>query len=138
MGYTAPATRYLENDVLTRPQEWLVPLLYEHCVASLRRASVRLDGGDVGAMTQENQRAVAIIAELLSTLDMERGGKIAVDLDSIYRFLLTELLDIQRRRDKRRLSRVITLLEGLQQAWQQAAEQVSPRGAARPSLSIAR
>ena len=29
----------LENEILTRPREWLVPLLYEHLLSSLRRAS---------------------------------------------------------------------------------------------------
>ncbi len=138
MGYSAPASRYLETEVLSRPKEWLVPLLYEHCVASLRRAGVRMEAGDIGGSTIEVQRAVAIISELLGSLDHAQGGRIAADLDGIYRFMLTELLDIQRKRDRRRLGRVTAMVERLLEAWQQAAEQVAPRNAARPALSVAR
>jgi flagellar protein FliS len=137
VAYVPKINRYLENEILSRPREWLVPLLYEHAVASLRRASVRLEGGDVGAMVTEGQRAVAIIGELLSTLDMEKGGAVAVQLDSLYRFLLTELMDIQWKKDRRRLLRVVAVLEDLQQAWVAAAEQVAPRGGARPSIAVA-
>ena len=34
-------TAYLEADILSRPKEWLIPLLYEHLLSSLRRAAVR-------------------------------------------------------------------------------------------------
>lgn len=128
MSYAAPTTRYLENEVLTRTPEWLVPLLYEHLLTHLRRALVQIENRDLEGRASSLQKASDIVAELLCTLDREQGGQIAESLASLYAYFALELLNVGRSNGVGSLPRLIELVSELHEAWVEAAEQVAPRG----------
>ena len=128
MSYNNSARQYVEADVLSRPREWLVPLLYEHLLASLRRAAVQIEAGDLAGKGESIARAQAIILELASTLDEERGGDVALHLSSLYTFFASELLEASRTLDVRLVQRLIGMISDLHEAWVRAAEEVAPRG----------
>lgn len=127
MSYIAHTARYLENDVLTRSPEWLVPLLYEHLLMSLRRARIQIEANDVGGRTASLDRASAILGELLASLDREKGGELAGRLASLYAYFAVELLNVGRSNGLGSLPKVIDMVEELHIAWTQAAERVAPR-----------
>lgn len=127
MAYASGANKYLEADILGRPRQWLVPLLYEHAVASIRRLALCAEAGDPVAMAREQDKACRIVGELLSSLDVERGGRIATDLVAIYGFVMAELPMAVRRRDRKALDRIATMLAGLHASFTRAAEQEAPR-----------
>jgi flagellar protein FliS len=129
MSYNAQSAKYREADVLSRPREWLVPLLYEHLLVSLRRASVQIEGGDLEGKAASLERGSAILFELLSSLDMERGGELAERLGALYRFFAGELLTVGRTLDRERLERIIHMVADLHDGWVQAAQAVQPRPA---------
>ena len=54
---------------------------------------------------------LAIIAELQNTLDLERGGKIATDLDSLYDWVTSRLLDATVQQNVRPIDDVVRVLE---------------------------
>jgi flagellar protein FliS len=138
MSYHNPAQQYVDADVLSRSPEWLVPLLYEHLLASLRRASVQIETGDLEGKAESVSKAQAIILELAGTLDTERGGEVAVHLSSLYAFFASELVQVSRTLDVRTLQRLTTMIADLHGAWVRAAEEVAPRGraGARPLGSL--
>lgn len=119
---------YIEADVLSRSKEWLIPLLYEHLVASLRRAAVQIELKDVEGRAQSLDKASGIVLELASSLDREKGGALAGQMASLYAFFISEILHVGRTQDPARLQRIIDMAQELSEAWTQAAEQVSPRG----------
>ena len=63
----------------------------------------------------------AIVAECHSTLDLERGGAVAADLDRLYSYISTRLLDVTVHRDATALEEVHKLMTTLRQAWAEAA-----------------
>lgn len=128
MSYGSNSARYLENEVMSRPREWLVPLLYEHIVSNLRRAQVHIESGDIEGKARSLSKANEILLELAGTLDMDRGGEIASRLSSLYSFYVAEIQGIGRSLDAVRLERLIAMIAELHDAWVQAAEQVAPRG----------
>jgi flagellar secretion chaperone FliS len=134
MSYAAQTTRYLENDVLTRSPEWLVPLMYEHLLSNLRRAVVQIETNDGEGRSASLKKASDIVGELLCTLDREQGGQIAEALASLYAYFAVELLNIGRSRGVGSLPRLIELVSELHGAWVEAAEQVAPRASC-PSLA---
>lgn len=136
MAYQGMASRYLENDVLSRSPEWLVPLIYEHLLQNLRRAAKQIEAGDTAGRAASLSKASGLLFELIGTLDAERGGQIATQLSALYGFLTSELIDIGRRNDARRLVRVIGIVSELHDAFRQAAEQVAPRGGAARALAV--
>jgi flagellar secretion chaperone FliS len=135
MSYAAQTARYLENDVLTRSPEWLVPLLYEHLLSNLRRALVQIETGDTEGRSKSLGKARDIVGELLCSLDRENGGDLAESLASLYAYFAIELLNVGRGTGAGNLPALIDLVAELHAAWVEAAEQVAPRGV-RPSLSV--
>ena len=128
MSYGSTTSRYLENEVLSRPQEWLVPLLFDHLIASLTRASVQIGAGDMVGKTASLDKASRIVLELLGSLDHEKGGEIATALGSLYSFLAGEIMSVGRTLDLEYLGQLTSIASELHEAWVQAAEQVAPRG----------
>jgi flagellar secretion chaperone FliS len=131
MSYASQSSRYLENEILSRPKEWLVPLLFEHLMSSLTRAGVQIETGDIEGKAKSLEKASAILFELLGSLDHEQGGEIARNLASLYSFLAGEILKVGVTLDLKLLQRVLGMVTELHEAWVQAAEQVAPR--ARPA-----
>ncbi len=127
MSYTSQSSRYLENDVLSRSPEWLVTLVYDALLKNLRRADVQIETGDIEGKSTSLTRAGALLAELLSSLDREKGGEIATRLSSLYTYFSLELMNIGRSLDRVALGRLIAMVEELQTAWIRAAEEVAPR-----------
>ena len=130
-GYGTKSTAYLEADIMSRPKEWLIPLLSEHLLSSLRRAAVQIEANDIAGRTQSLDKASAIVLELSSSLNREEGGQIAAELSSLYAFFVTEILQIGLSRDLGRLHKLALIVEEMLDAWTKAAEQVSPRNAPR-------
>jgi flagellar protein FliS len=77
--------------------------------------------GDISLMNNRMQRAEAIISELRSTLNHEKGGEIATRLDSIYSFCQRHLLEARLQRDPAKIEQVMKLLSELREAWDQVS-----------------
>ena len=128
MSYGRHTSQYLEADIMSRPKEWLVPLIYEHIVSNLTRAKVQIEKGDFEGKARSLQKASDLVYELLGSLDREKGGELAERLVSLYTFLGAEIMTVGRSLDLVYLQRLITMFSELHEAWVQAAEQVAPRG----------
>lgn len=137
MSYHSANDRYLENEILSRPKEWLVPLLYQHLISSLSRASVQIEVRDIEGKAASLDRASRILFELLGSLDHEQGGEIAARLAELYSYLAGEIITVGRTLDAEHLQRLIGILSELHEAWVQAAEQVAPRRAGGIMASVA-
>ena len=137
MSYSIQSSRYLENDVLSRSPEWLVTLIYEALLTNLRRAALQIESGDLEGKASSLGRASALVTELMSTLDHDRGGDLADRLASLYAYFALEIMNIGRSLNATNLLGLIAMLEELHGAWIQAAEQVAPRsGATRRNLAV--
>jgi flagellar protein FliS len=65
-------------------------------------------------------KAQDIINELLSSLDFEKGGEIAKNLDAMYRYILQRLTQGDINRDMKAVDETIWMLGELKSAWEQA------------------
>lgn len=91
--YAHAANTYREREVMTASPVRLVVIVYDHVLANLRRAVVATNIKNVPAKIDAISKARDGIAELLVTLDVERGGAIARNLQALYTFMLTDLVD---------------------------------------------
>ena len=71
-------------------------------------------------------RAMAIIAELQSTLNVKEGGEIARSLDSLYVYVLELVVQANLHNDPRPLEEAERLLAPLREAWSQVAAGAPP------------
>lgn len=125
---------YRDQEILTASPARLVAMLYDKAVACLHDAIAAIEAGDIERRYKSTTRASEIITHLAVTLDMERGGDIAKNLEQLYRFMLKHLLDVNIRNDAKAAADVIKLLEPLRASWHQLAA----RGAVPPRAPAAK
>ena len=77
-------TTYRQTQVQSRTPLELVVMLYDGALTFLHQAREAIERGDIAARRDASSRAIAIISELQSTLNMEQGGEIAQRLDDLY------------------------------------------------------
>ncbi len=128
MGYSAYTSKYLENDVISRSKEWLVPLLYEHLLAQLRRAQAQIEQRDFEGKAASLEKASAIVIELMGSLDREKGGDLAQRLAALYAYFGIEILAVGMTLDTRRLTKIMEMASSLHESWVIAARTQWPAG----------
>ena len=103
----------------------LIVLLYEGAIRFTRLAQEKFD--DPSARGQALGRAHRIVSELLEALDHGKGGDVAGNLDSLYRFALDELTRANVDCKVDALDGVLSVLNTLLSGWQeiQAPENVT-------------
>jgi flagellar secretion chaperone FliS len=126
MSYATQVASYREMEILSASPERLVVLLFDHLVVHLHRVRIAIDSNDVALRTASLFKARGIVSELLSTLDFEKGGRIASDLASLYRFLLGEMAEVGLHRDARRVEKLMKISEELRAGFTGAANSLVP------------
>jgi len=95
----------------------LVICLYEQAIEDLRRSVIALEKGDIEARTRGINHALTVIAQLQSSLDMERGEGVARNLARFYGMVRNGLVEAQLRQSARILEEQISLLTTIHEAW---------------------
>jgi flagellar secretion chaperone FliS len=116
-----PAARglatYRQTEVVSRTPLELVTMLYDGALRFLAGARDAIERHDISARREALNRALAIIAELQSTLNMERGGEVAAELDRLYEYANLRLLDAAMRNDVGPVDEVRRIFEILRDGW---------------------
>lgn len=128
----AAAKHYLQTHVRSRTPLELVVMLYDAAIRSTEAAASAADKRDIRTRRDEVSRVMAIISELQNNLDMERGGAIAAELDRVYGWMTSRLLDATVQQDATPLREVHRVLNVLRDGWQQIAS-----GAPAPAERVA-
>ena len=84
---------YQSTNVTTAKPEKVLLMLYEGCIKFLRIAKVKMQEKKVAEKGKNISKALAIIAELINTLDHEVGGQLSMDLESLYMFIMDKLIE---------------------------------------------
>jgi flagellar protein FliS len=61
--------------------------------------------------------SIAIVDALRASLDMEKGGEIAANLEQLYDYMTRRLLEANLRNDVQALDEVASLLNSIEEAW---------------------
>lgn len=120
-AYAARA-RYANEAVTTASPAKLLLMLYDRLVRDLVTAEACLADGDLARASNELLHAQDIVSELHSSLDHSAWDG-AAGLASLYVFVKAELALANVRKDAARIVGVREIVEGLRDAWRQAALQ---------------
>lgn len=124
---------YRQTQVQSRTPLELVVMLYDGALTFLKHSREAIERGDVAARRDTSSRALAIISELQSTLNMADGGEIAQRLDALYGYVNACILQAARDNAVEPLNDAMRVLETLRDSWDSIAAapgQASVRGAA--------
>lgn len=112
------AEAYRHTQVVSGSPLELVVMLYDGALRFMHAAQEAIARGDIPARRTAVSRALAIISELQSTLNMEHGGDIAVSLDDLYRYASLRLLDATARNDAAPIEEAIGIFRTLREGWE--------------------
>jgi flagellar protein FliS len=115
------AQTYLHTHVQSRSPLELVVMLYDGAIRFLEQAGDAMDARDMPMKATAISKAMAIIAELQSTLNLEQGGEVAQQLDGLYSHVTARVIEGNVQRDRKPIDEAIALLRPLRDAWSQIA-----------------
>ena len=118
MNYSKLSSRYERTEIATAGKIDLVILCYEKTIQSLRQVILNYEAKDYAAKAKAFTRAMNLINELQNSLDCEKGGEIAKNLDSIYSYLTRRLLDADIKKDISVFEEGVRILSELKEAWE--------------------
>ena len=121
------AQTYLQTHVQSRSPLELVVMLYDGLLRFLGDAGGAIQSGDLAGKRDAISKALAVLSELQSTLNMEQGGEVATSLDALYTYVNGRLLDASMQNDRAPLDESARLLRTLRDAWAEiATREVAP------------
>lgn len=116
---------YFEQMILSASPIELVRLMYQKAISSVADARDHLKAGRIRERSQAINRAYAILAELLVSLDAEKAPELAKNLRSLYCYMQQRLLDANFSQKDAPLEETERLLATLADAWMAVPPQVA-------------
>jgi flagellar protein FliS len=114
--------QYQNIQVTTVDKGRLLLMMYEGAIKFLKQSRAGLEANDLVKFCRFLSKSQAIIAELMNTLDFEKGGQIARDLERLYDFMLFYLTEANLERDGEKVTKVIGLVETVYSAYKEIIE----------------
>ena len=100
----------------------VIQLLMAGAVDRLIKVSAMMENG-TGHYHDILANAIDIILALNSALDMEKGGEISANLNSLYDYMQLQLVHANIERDHKKVDEVIELIKTIKDGWDQISDE---------------
>jgi len=117
MFYGRVSSQYKRSSIETAGKLDQIIMLYDRAIQLLEQAKDHIREKEVDKKISKFQKALDIINALQNCLDMEQGGQIARNLDSLYSYITKRLLVGDIRKDFTAYDESIKILNELREAW---------------------
>jgi flagellar secretion chaperone FliS len=125
------ARKYQELNVTTASPMELILMLYDECIRSLDKAEKAFETipepERIEVTGNSLLHAQDIITELAVSLDMEKGGEIARNLQRLYDFMVNHISRANVNKELKPIQDVRRMMGELREAWFEIAKQEPPR-----------
>lgn len=117
----------VETIVDSADSHKLISMLYQGALLAIANAKNSMLRKDIPTKGKSITHAIRIIGEgLQASLDKNVGGKLALDLDALYDYMILRLVEANAKNDPAILDEVTGLLTEIKEAW----DGIRPAGAA--------
>jgi flagellar protein FliS len=120
-GVRSALDQYSRNAVQTGIESAsphrLIQMLMEGALGKIAAAKGHMERGEIQPKGQQIGCAISILEGLKSSLDMEKGGDIAQNLEDLYIYMERRLIEANRDNDTSLLDEVSDLLKQIKEAW---------------------
>ena len=110
---------YKKASVNTLDQTKLIIMLYDGAIKNASFAVEHMKSGQIEKVHDCLIKTKNIVTELMATLNMDRGGEIANNLQSLYSYMFSQLIEANMNKKTEPVVVVIDLLKELRAAWTQ-------------------
>lgn len=124
------ANAYFQTRVSTTDQGQLLIMLYDGALRYLAQARDKILAKDYAAKGVLISKVIDIINELSSSLNLEKGGSLATNLNNLYVLCTARLLQANLKMNLESLDSVVQILSGLRSAYAQIVETPEAKKAA--------
>ncbi len=133
---------YRKTQIDTASPEALILMLYDGALRFIAQAEDAFEAKNNEQISNSLLRVQAIITELMTSLDKEKGGEIATNLERLYLFFLEKLTDSNLKKIPEPMRQVKPLIEDLRNTWAEAMKlnaknPATPQQPPRPRLNVA-
>ena len=124
------ANAYFQTKVSTTDQGQLLLMLYDGALRYLQQARDKMLAKDFAGKGILISKVIDIVNELSASLNMEKGGSLATNLNNLYILCTARLLQANLKMNVESLDSVVQILSGLRGAYAQIIETPEARKAA--------
>jgi flagellar protein FliS len=105
----------------------LIQMLMEGALAKIAVARGHMERGEIRDKGEQIGCAISILEGLKASLDHEKGGDIARNLEDLYTYMERRLIESNRGNDMSLLDEVSDLLKQIKEAWDAIAGHAATR-----------
>lgn len=106
------------TGVATADNVQLVQMLFDGLLESLNVTKGHILNRAIEEKSKSISRASRIVVGLQGSLDFQRGGELAQNLNDLYAYVLRRLIHVNAQNDLDALEEVYTLMKDVSDAWQ--------------------
>jgi len=116
-GLDAYKATNIDSIVFEATPHKLIDMLFKGAKDALVQAVGAIERKDFDAKSKKISKAIEIILNLQTYLDKDKGGDVAENLNELYTYMSTTLIDANRLNDTAKLQEVVALLETVADGW---------------------
>jgi flagellar protein FliS len=116
---------YAQNAARIESPEKLVQMLFEGVLRFTAQAKKAIEDGDIEKKVYWINRSIDIFAELINSLNYEKGGQVAEYLNGLYSHQIFLLSSANLENKTEPLETVIMVTKGLIDAWKDVTGSIS-------------
>ncbi len=113
---------YTQNNVGIESPEKLITMLYEGVLRFNAQTKKAIKDGDIEKKSYWINRSVAIISELINTLDMKQEGDMSMYLVGLYNYEIQLLLKASINNEVKHIDEVNNVFKSLLEAWRETTD----------------
>lgn len=113
-----PYDKYINNSISTATREELTLMLYDGALKFCNQAMTSMESDDHIKTNELLRKVENIIREFQITLDKKH--EVALQLDRLYEYLHTRLIEANMKKDKEILTEVRDHIRSLRDTWKEA------------------
>jgi flagellar secretion chaperone FliS len=115
-----PANQYRQTQVSTASPEKILLMLYDGAINFSKIAQDRMSRKDIAGKGAYVGKALAIVTELMNTLNHDVCGTVTQDLSRLYAYVIGEFVRANMENDAKALENAIAILSNLRETWTEA------------------
>jgi len=116
--------QYRQASVETADRGQLIIMIYDHCIKWCGVAREALEAGQLARKAEACHKVEAGISELMTSLDMQKGGDVAKNLWRLYDFYSHHIHEGNLKNIAKNFTEVAEMMGQLRESWQKALGQV--------------
>lgn len=113
----------LQATVATASPHKLIQMLFDGALDALAQSKGAIERKDIELRTQRLNKATGIVLGLRDSLDIEKGGEVAENLDALYDYIIRGITQANREDDADKVQELMNLLLEVKMGWEQMPEE---------------